>query len=104
MGRDGEGIGTPPELLSLLPQANEVVAEVKRKLEKKEKKRKKREKKRLEALAAAAEEVENSVMEVEVRAGDPGMSPGYFTWDLWDGALWGRGGQEVGQPCVGHSS
>lgn len=37
--------------------------------QKKEKKRKKREKRRLEALAAAAEEVENSVLEVEVRPG-----------------------------------
>ncbi|OPJ87200.1 nucleolar protein 56 [Patagioenas fasciata monilis] len=46
-------------------EASEVVAEVKRKQEKKEKKRKKREKRRLEALAAAAEEVENSVLEVE---------------------------------------
>ncbi|XP_060635456.2 nucleolar protein 56 [Anolis sagrei] len=45
-------------------EATEVVAEIKRKMEKKEKKRRKREKKRLEALAAAAgEETENSVME-----------------------------------------
>lgn len=52
----------------MCPQANEVVAEVKRRQEKKEKKRKKREKRRLEALAAAAEEsAENSVMETEVR-------------------------------------
>lgn len=53
------------------------MAEVKRKQEKKEKKKKKREKRRLEALAAAAEEMENSVQEAEVRA--EALS------DLWGG-------------------
>lgn len=67
------GAGPPADALALLPwQANEVVAEVKRKQEKKEKKKKKREKRRLEALAAAAEEMENSVLEAEVRAGAAG--------------------------------
>ena len=50
-----------------------MVAEVKRKQEKKEKKKKKREKRRLEALAAAAEEVENSVLETEVKVGGCGV-------------------------------
>uniref|UniRef100_A0A8C9NL87 Nucleolar protein 56 n=1 Tax=Serinus canaria TaxID=9135 RepID=A0A8C9NL87_SERCA len=63
--------GEPPRknlevMKEAVVEANEVVAEVKRKQEKKEKKRKKREKRRLEALAAAAEEsAENSVMETE---------------------------------------
>lgn len=57
-----------------------MVAEVKRKQEKKEKKRKKREKRRLEALAAAAEEMENSVQEAEVRAEAPSA--------LWAVPLW----------------
>ncbi|NXK97897.1 NOP56 protein, partial [Formicarius rufipectus] len=64
--------GEPPRknlevMKEAMVEANEVVAEVKRKQEKKEKKKKKREKRRLEALAAAAEEAEeeNSVMEVE---------------------------------------
>ncbi|XP_031965263.1 nucleolar protein 56 [Corvus moneduloides] len=63
--------GEPPRknlevMKEAVVEANEVVAEVKRRQEKKEKKRKKREKRRLEALAAAAEEgVENSVMETE---------------------------------------
>lgn len=63
-----------------------MVAEVKRKQEKKEKKRKKREKRRLEALAAAAEEMENSVQEAEVRAEAPS-------------ALWG--GLVVASLCTG---
>lgn len=82
------GAGPHPDELALLPwQANEVVAEVKRKQEKKEKKKKKREKRRLEALAAAAEEMEDSVEaeEAEVRAGAPG------------GCLSGRG---CGRPAV----
>ncbi|XP_041909242.1 nucleolar protein 56 [Corvus kubaryi] len=63
--------GEPPRknlevMKEAVVEANEVVAEVKRRQEKKEKKRKKREKRRLEALAAAAEEgAENSVMETE---------------------------------------
>ncbi|XP_066404927.1 nucleolar protein 56 [Molothrus aeneus] len=63
--------GEPPRknlevMKEAVVEANEVVAEVKRRQEKKEKKRKKREKRRLEALAAAAEEAaENSVMEME---------------------------------------
>ncbi|XP_017695005.1 PREDICTED: nucleolar protein 56-like [Lepidothrix coronata] len=64
--------GEPPRknlevMKEAVVEANEVVAEVKRKQEKKEKKKKKREKRRLEALAAAAEEAkeENSVMETE---------------------------------------
>ncbi|NXM75398.1 NOP56 protein, partial [Serilophus lunatus] len=64
--------GEPPRknlevMKEAVVQANEVVAEVKRRQEKKEKKKKKREKRRLEALAAAAEEAkeENSVMETE---------------------------------------
>lgn len=62
--------GEPPRknlevMKEAMVEANEVVAEVKRKQEKKEKKRKKREKRRLEALAAAAEEMENSVQEAE---------------------------------------
>ncbi|XP_062349896.1 nucleolar protein 56 [Cinclus cinclus] len=63
--------GEPPRknlevMKEAVVEANEVVAEVKRRQEKKEKKRKKREKRRLEALAAAAEETaENSVMETE---------------------------------------
>ncbi|NXQ00615.1 NOP56 protein, partial [Vidua macroura] len=63
--------GEPPRknlevMKEAVVEANEVVAEVKRRQEKKEKKRKKREKRRLEALAAAAEEPEeNSVMETE---------------------------------------
>uniref|UniRef100_A0A8B9C686 Nucleolar protein 56 n=1 Tax=Anser brachyrhynchus TaxID=132585 RepID=A0A8B9C686_9AVES len=69
--------GEPPRknlevMKEAMVEANEVVAEVKRKQEKKEKKKKKREKRRLEALAAAAEEMENSVLEAEVRAGAPG--------------------------------
>lgn len=52
-----------------------MVAEVKRKQEKKEKKKKKREKRQLEALAAAAE-VENSVLETEVKAGGCGAVRG----------------------------
>ncbi|NXX86310.1 NOP56 protein, partial [Urocolius indicus] len=60
--------GEPPRknlevMKEAVAEASEVVAEVKRKLEKKEKKRKKREKRRLEALAAAAEEAENSLLE-----------------------------------------
>ncbi|XP_057225345.1 nucleolar protein 56 [Malurus melanocephalus] len=60
--------GEPPRknlevMKEAVVEANEVVAEVKRRQEKKEKKRKKREKRRLEALAAAAEETaENSVV------------------------------------------
>lgn len=42
----------------LPPQASEVAAEIKRKLEKKQRKKLKQEKKRLEALAAAAEAAE----------------------------------------------
>ncbi|NXX27685.1 NOP56 protein, partial [Nicator chloris] len=64
--------GEPPRknlevMKEAVVEANEVVAEVKRRQEKKEKKRKKREKRRLEALAAAAEEpaAENSVIETE---------------------------------------
>ncbi|NXG08584.1 NOP56 protein, partial [Sakesphorus luctuosus] len=63
--------GEPPRknlevMKEAVVEANEVVAEVKRRQEKKEKKRKKREKRRLEALAAAAAETEeNSVMETE---------------------------------------
>lgn len=62
--------GEPPRknlevMKEAMVEANEVVAEVKRKQEKKEKKKKKREKRRLEALAAAAEEMENSVLEAE---------------------------------------
>ncbi|XP_027487462.1 nucleolar protein 56-like [Corapipo altera] len=64
--------GEPPRknlevMKEAVVEANEVVAEVKRRQEKKEKKKKKREKRRLEALAAAAEEAkeENSVMETE---------------------------------------
>lgn len=82
------GASPHPDELALLPwQANEVVAEVKRKQEKKEKKKKKREKRRLEALAAAAEEMEDSVEaeEAEVRAGARG------------GCLSGRG---CGRPAV----
>ncbi|XP_065606318.1 nucleolar protein 56, partial [Cyrtonyx montezumae] len=61
--------GEPPRknldvMKEAVVEANEVVAEVRRKQEKKEKKKKKREKRRLEALAAAAE-MENSVQEVE---------------------------------------
>ncbi|KAF1531506.1 Nucleolar protein 56, partial [Eudyptula albosignata] len=61
--------GEPPRknldvMKEAVVEANEVVAEVKRKQEKKEKKKKKREKRQLEALAAAAE-VENSVLEME---------------------------------------
>ncbi|KAF1675579.1 Nucleolar protein 56, partial [Pygoscelis papua] len=61
--------GEPPRknlvvMKEAVVEANEVVAEVKRKQEKKEKKKKKREKRQLEALAAAAE-VENSVLETE---------------------------------------
>ncbi|NXP69992.1 NOP56 protein, partial [Ramphastos sulfuratus] len=68
--------GEPPRknlevMKEAVVEASEVVAEVKRKLEKKEKKKKKREKKRLEALAAAAEDVENSVMEVEENDTEP---------------------------------
>ncbi|XP_068535514.1 nucleolar protein 56 [Anas acuta] len=81
--------GEPPRknlevMKEAMVEANEVVAEVKRKQEKKEKKKKKREKRRLEALAAAAEEMEDSV-EAEVRAGAPG------------GCLSGRG---CGGPAV----
>lgn len=86
---------------SPLWQASEVVAEVKRKQEKKEKKRKKREKRRLEALAAAAEEMENSALEPEVRAGAGGLAeqwvpvPRPALRGLWDG---GRpGGSRLGQ-------
>ncbi|NXB41767.1 NOP56 protein, partial [Leucopsar rothschildi] len=57
--------GEPPRknlevMKEAVVEANEVVAEVKRRQEKKEKKRKKREKRRLEALAAAAEEQEEN--------------------------------------------
>ncbi|KAJ8380750.1 hypothetical protein SKAU_G00015280 [Synaphobranchus kaupii] len=47
-------------------QANEVAAEIKRKLEKKEKKRKKKEKKRLEALSTAEGEEESEAKQAEV--------------------------------------
>ncbi|NWQ83825.1 NOP56 protein, partial [Columbina picui] len=68
--------GQPPRknlevMKEAVVEASEVVAEVKRKQEKKEKKRKKREKRRLEALASAAEEVENSVLEVEENDVEP---------------------------------
>ncbi|KAF1664475.1 Nucleolar protein 56, partial [Aptenodytes patagonicus] len=61
--------GEPPRknlevMKEAVVEANEVVAEVKRKQEKKEKKKKRREKRQLGALAAAAE-VENSVLETE---------------------------------------
>ncbi|NWI60959.1 NOP56 protein, partial [Calyptomena viridis] len=65
------GVGTGPGTLPTAdnppcaPQANEVVAEVKRRQEKKEKKKKKREKRRLEALAAAAEEAQEETEEME---------------------------------------
>ncbi|NXG50430.1 NOP56 protein, partial [Psilopogon haemacephalus] len=62
-------------------EASEVVAEVKRKLEKKEKKKKKREKKRLEALAAAAQEAENSLMEVEENDTEPKKKKRKRKWE-----------------------
>ncbi|XP_033017041.1 nucleolar protein 56 [Lacerta agilis] len=62
--------GEPPRKnLDVMKEATEVAAEMKKKLEKKEKKKKKREKKRLEALEAA-EEMENSALEMTAEEND----------------------------------